>query len=919
MDVLFGELGALYGAFAAGGGDPLPPLALQYADYAVWQRTWLSGAVQQEQADYWRGALQGAPALLTLPTDRARPAQQRYEGGLARATLGVELSRQLKALSQRHGVTLFMTLMAGWSALLARLAGQDEVVVGTPSANRGRAEVEGLIGFFVNTLAVRVDLADQPDVATLLARVKARTLAAQQHQDLPFEQVVEVLRPERSLAHSPLFQVMFTLQNAGQGRLTLPGLALLPSRMAEHVTAKFDLSLTVGDDGDALEVALEYADALFDAATARRYLDYWRALLAGMAADGAGPVAALPLLGEDERRRLLFDWNVTPAGAAADVCLHELFERQARRAPQAIALVHATQRLSYGELNERANRLARHLRALGVGPDVLVAICAGRGLDMMVALLAVLKAGGAYVPLDPAYPQQRLAYMLADCRPAALLTQGLPEGEWLATLRQAAPGVPLLDLADPAAPWASLDGGDLARADTGVAASSLAYLIYTSGSTGEPKGVMVEHANVVRLFASTDAWFGFGEGDVWTLFHSYAFDFSVWEIWGALLHGGRLVLVPQAVTRAPEEFYRLLCREQVTVLNQTPSAFRQLTAAQAGVAEAHRLRLVIFGGEALEPALLAPWYERNGTGATLVNMYGITETTVHVTYRPLAPADSARRDSPVGHRIPDLRIYILDRYGAPVPVGVAGELYVGGAGVARGYLRRPQLTAERFLPDPYAGVADARLYKTGDVGRWLADGSIAFVGRNDAQVKIRGFRIELGDIEAQLLRHAGVRDAVVLACDEAGGGQRLVAYCVAAPGQAPGAEDLRAHLAARLPEHMLPSAYLLLAALPLTPNGKLDRTALPTPGAEAYASRAYEAPRGEVETALAAIWSELLDLERIGRHDNFFELGGHSLLAIMLLDRMRRRQLHADVRSIFATPTLSQLAAATQEHLEIRL
>jgi amino acid adenylation domain-containing protein len=703
---------------------------------------------------------------------------------------------------------------------------------------------------------------------------------------------------------------MFTLQNAGQGTLELPGLRLQPAPESSHVTAKFDLSMTVGDTGDDIAVALEYASALFDAATAQRYLGYWRRLLQGMVDDGQSALSRQPLMGEAERCQVLYDWNTIVEAPADDSCIHELFERQVQRAPQATAVVYEGEQLSYGELNARANRLARHLRTLGVGPDVLVAICAGRGIDMMVALLAVLKAGGAYVPLDPAYPEDRLAYILEDSCPAVLVSAALPQGGLLANLRQAAPHMALVDLGDGAASWHDLPADDLPRQATGVAAAHLAYLIYTSGSTGKPKGVMVEHRNVVRLFGATDAWFGFNEHDVWTLFHSYAFDFSVWEIWGALLYGGRLVVVPLEVARAPDLFYALLGREQVTVLNQTPSAFRQLTAAQAGSDGQHRLRLVIFGGEALEPALLVPWYARNGSATQLVNMYGITETTVHVTYRPLTPADTALRESPVGCRIPDLRIYILDRHGAPVPVGVAGELYVGGAGVTRGYLNREELTASRFVPDPYARQANARMYRTGDVGRWLADGSIVFVGRNDQQVKIRGFRIELGEIEARLMQHAALRDAVVLARNDAGGDPRLVAYCIPHPGAQPDPGMLSAHLAETLPEYMVPSAYVMLAAWPLTANGKLDRKALPAPDAGAYSVAEYEAPQGEVEQLLAAIWCELLQIERVGRHDNFFKLGGHSLLAVTVMERLRQQGVTLDVRAVFGSPSLAGLAAA---------
>ncbi|HEU4885333.1 MAG TPA: amino acid adenylation domain-containing protein, partial [Longimicrobium sp.] len=886
MGVFTRELNALYSAFRDGNPDLLAPLPIQYADYAVWQRRWVEGDVLREQAAYWEATLAGAPELLELPTDHPRPARQDFTGGLIEFGLGEGLTAGLKALGQRHGATLFMTLLAGWAAVLSRLSGQDDVVIGTPTANRGRKEIEELIGFFVNTLAVRVDLSGSPSMSDVLGRVKARALGAQQHQDIPFEQVVELMQPARSLSHTPLFQVMFTWQNAAGDELELSGLAAPESTprpasaapaVAARTTAKFDLSLSLGEEDGRIVGSVVYAAALFEEATVERHLAYLRRVLEAMVADDLRAVDALPILPEAERRLVVEEWNATGAAFPRELCIHELFEAQAARTPGAAAVVFQGETLTYAELNARANRLAHHLVALGVGPDQPVAICVERSLEMVVGLLAVLKAGGGYVPLDPAYPEDRLRYTLADSRPALLLTQ--------AALRERFAGldVPVLALDAGAAAWAGLPETN-PRAD--VAPHHLAYVIYTSGSTGQPKGVMVEHGNVARLFSATDAWFGFGERDVWTLFHSFAFDFSVWEIWGALLYGGRLVVVPRETARSPEDFYALLCAEGVTVLNQTPSAFRQLIAAQAAVGGEHALRCVVFGGEALELATLRPWFERNDDRRTrLVNMYGITETTVHVTYRPVVAADAERAGpSPIGVRIPDLRIYILDARGEPVPVGVTGELYVGGAGVARGYLNRPELTAQRFVRDPFSPHPRARLYRTGDLGRWLADGTLEYLGRNDHQVKIRGFRIELGEIEARLAELPGVREAVVLAREDVPGDQRLVAYVV---GDAD-AESLRAHLSTALPEHMVPAAYVRLQALPLTPNGKLDRKALPAPGGEAYAARAFEAPLGEVEEALAEIWAELLGVERAGRRDNFFELGGHSLLAVRMISRVRQ-------------------------------
>ncbi|CAJ3999586.1 non-ribosomal peptide synthetase [Burkholderia pseudomallei] len=948
VGVFLQELSALYGSFIAEQGDPLAPLPLQYADYAAWQRRWLASGQLEKQGAFWQTNLSGAPTLLELPTDRPRPPKQSHAGASVEVKLGAALSERVKRLSQRHGVTPYMTLLSSWAAVLSRLSGQEEVVIGSPVAGRNRTEVEALIGFFVNTLALRLDLSSEPTVGELLKRTKAQVLSAQAHQDLPFDQVVERVKPPRSTAHPPLFQVMFVWQNMPAGELTIPGLTIRAVETPLQ-TAQFELTLSLREAGDDIVGHLNYASALFDESTVRRYVTYWCRLLEGMTAGAADQtIVGLPLLDEAERKQVVYAWNATERDYPIEQCIHQLFEAQVDRKPEAIALTFEGQRLSYAELNARANRLAHYLQARGVGPGRLVALCAERGIEMVVGLLAILKAGGAYVPLDPAYASDRLRGIVEDSQPALVLADAVGR----AALGELDGALPVIDLETDALRWREMPATNPEVASQHV--HHLAYVIYTSGSTGRPKGVMVEHAQVVRLFGATQAWFGFDERDVWTLFHSYGFDFSVWELWGALLHGGRLVIVPTEVTRTPSAFFALLCAEGVTVLNQTPSAFQALMSAQeereeaAGNIEranvvAHRLRYVIFGGEALEPRTLASWYARHGERTQLVNMYGITETTVHVTYYALRAEDAMRLGaSPIGVRIPDLQLYVLDARREPVPMGVTGELYVGGAGVARGYLNRPELTRERFIDDPF--VAGGRLYKTGDLARWRTDGSLEYLGRNDFQVKIRGFRIELGEIEAQLAKVAGVREVVVLARDSAAEvrdsatehatpnalspspetstataaatatatatatEKRLVAYYT---GDADVAA-LRAQAAQHLPSYMVPSAYVRLDAWPLTPNGKLDRRALPAPADDAYARAEYEAPQGAKEEALAAIWRELLHVERVSRHDNFFELGGHSLLAIGVIERMRREGLHTDVRSIFNAQTLSDLAARAQ-------
>ncbi|QCX74368.1 Tyrocidine synthase 3 [Streptomyces sp. YIM 121038] len=913
LGVFFREMVTLYEAFQAGHASPLAPLPIQYADYARWQRQWLVDEVQDRQLGYWTRRLDGVDPRLPLPADRTRPAIKTYAGAHERFHLPEELLRQLKALAEQHDVTLYMTLLSVYALLLHRYSEQTDIAIGTPVANRQRIESEGLIGYFANTLVMRADLSGDPAFTDLLGRVKDVALGAFSHQDVPFEAVVDALQLERSLSHSPLFQVAFVLQEAHTDREVRLGDLDVSLIEFDFDITKFDATLDLRETPDGLIGAFEYNTGLFDRETVQRFVRHYTALLHAVVAAPGERLSRLSTLDAAERRQVLAEWNEVPAAEPVAGPLHEGFERMVARTPDAVAVEFEDCRLSYGELNARANRLARHLRGLGVGPDVLVALCLPRSEHLVVAVLAVLKAGGAYVPLDPASPADRLAHVLDDSAPQVFVTDGvLPEG-------LAVPSVPVVDVRADADQWAALSADDVTG--TGVGPSHAAYVIYTSGSTGVPKGVVVEHRNVVRLFTSTDEWFRFDEHDVWALFHSFAFDFSVWEIWGALLHGGRLVVVPQAVTRSPEDFYGLLCERGVTVLNQTPSAFRQLITAQGDDARPHAVRVVVFGGEALEVASLKPWLRRPvNQGTQLVNMYGITETTVHVTYRLITEADADRTVSPIGERIPDLRTYVLDGHGQPVPVGVVGELYVGGEGVARGYLNRPELTAERFLEDPFREEPGARMYRSGDLARWLPDGSLEYLGRNDDQVKIRGFRIELGEIEARLAEHPAVQDARVIAREDTPGDRQLVAYTVPRPGT-PGAgtpeqeadhrAELARHLRRTLPDYMVPSAFVALERLPITGNGKLDRKALPAPGIEAFAQRAYTPPSTATERTLAAAWAELLgfDEDRISAHDNFFALGGHSLLITVLIARLKERGLDVAVRSVFSSPTLADLAA----------
>ncbi|HEX8393612.1 MAG TPA: amino acid adenylation domain-containing protein [Longimicrobium sp.] len=895
VSVLVNELGALYGAFARGAADPLPPLPVQYADYAAWQRRWLDRDALQAQVDYWKGALAGAPELLELPTDHVRPAQQEFTGGRVEIELDEALTRGLRALGQRHGTTLFTTVMAGWAAVLGRLSGQPEVVVGTPSANRGRPEIEGLIGFFINTLALRVDLRGAPTVAQLLERVRVRSIEAQQHQDIPFERVVELVQPARSLAHSPLFQVVLAWQNTPGGALNLPGLTLGEVDAAPQLTAKYDLSLGLQEHEGRIVGGVTYASSLFAADTVERWMGYLRNVLAAMAADDAQPVHALPMLGEAERRMMVEEWNRTAREFPRDVCLHELFAARAAEHPRAAALEWGGERLTYAELDERTNRLANFLARQGVGPDARVGVLLERGTEMIVTLLAVLKAGGAYFTLDPAYPAERLQLMLADAGASVAVTRGgLARGLETETLR-----------------IVSLDGEAraIARASAkapGLRASpdSLAYVVYTSGSTGTPKGVMVSHRNVVQLVVGTD-YVSLGPGDRVAQASNASFDAIAFETWGALVNGATLVGAGRDVLLSPPALRSFLRDERITTLYQTTALLNQLSREQPDIFAP--LREVLFGGQAVDADGVRRILNA-GPPSRMLHMYGPTETTAWSSYEQVERVEPGARTVSVGRATGNQRVYLLDAALYPMPVGVPGEAFVGGEGVVRGYLNRPALTAERFLPDPFSGVPGSRMYRTGDRLKWTAGGRLEFVGRIDDQVKIRGFRIEPGEVESVLAAHPGVREVRVIVREDTPGEPRLVAYVV---GEA-GGEELRGHLRRSLPEYMVPGAFVALTSLPLTPNGKLDVKALPAPDSGAP----WAEPRTPAEQALAALWSEVLGVDRVGLNDDFFQLGGHSLLIMRLIARVQDSfGVELSIRTVFAAPVLEAMAAEVERRI----
>jgi len=897
-EILMRELTTLYGAYSRGEQSPLPELPIQYADFAHWQREWLSGPALDSQLSYWRRQLQGAPALLELPADRPRPAVQSYRGAQYYVGLSPELSARLSELSRREGVTLFMLLLAGFQALLSRLSGQDDVVVGTPVAGRNNVETEGLVGLFVNTLVLRADLSGGPTFRELVGRVREACVGAYAHQDVPFEKLVEELQPERNLSHSPLFQVLFALQHAPKAGGGLQTLSLTPFK-TETQTSKVDLQLMVEEGEEGLVCGVEYSTDLFDEATVRRLLGNYERLLAGAVEDPARPVSELPLLTESERRQLLRDWNDTRTDYGETVALHGMFEAQAERTPDAVALVFEGQQLTYKQLDERANQLAHHLRSLGVGAESGVGVMLERSPDMVTALLGILKAGGAYVPLDPDYPQERLSFMLEDAGVPVLLTHTAQLGRLGARPRH----VVCLD-----EEWAAVERHSKARPDRAVGPDNLAYVIYTSGSTGRPKGAMNTHAAIYNRLRWMQEAYGLTDDDRVLQKTPFSFDVSVWEFFWPLATGARLVLARPGGHRDSAYLRDLIKRERVTTLHFVPPML-QVFLDEPGVETCESLRRVVCSGEALPRELVERFHSRMGR-VELHNLYGPTEAAVDVTAWKCEAGD-AHVGVPIGRPIANTQIYLLDKNFRPVPVGVAGELYIGGVQLARGYHRRPSLTAEKFVPDPFASEPGSRLYRTGDLCRFLPAGEIEYLGRIDHQVKVRGFRIELGEIEAALSGLPAVRESIVLAREDAPGEKRLVAYLVFQDGQAMSATELRAALKENLPDYMVPSQFIGLEALPLTPNGKVDRRALPAPDRQRPSlERAFVAPRTPSEGMLASVWAEVLGVEQVGIHDNFFALGGDSIRSIRVLAKAQERGLRFSLQQLFQHQTVAELAAS---------
>ncbi|MFI7162904.1 non-ribosomal peptide synthase/polyketide synthase, partial [Rhodococcus erythropolis] len=909
MGPLTRDVMTAYYARSQGQAPVWTPLPVQYADYALWQREVLGSeddpqSIIAQQIDYWSDALADLPEQLDLPSDRTRPEIATGQGANHTFTIDPQLWADVEATGQAAGATPFMVVHSALAVLLARLSTTTDIAIGAPVAGRGEAQLDDLIGMFVNTLVLRTEVDPSMSFTDLLASAREVDLQAFAHADVPFERIVEALDPVRSQAHHPLFQVALTFQNLGQSALELPGLTAAAVEF-DAALAKFDLQFTLEDAADAgMSGTLTYATDLFDASTAAEFADRFVSVLRGVVADPTAAVGDVDVLTAGELDRVL-SWSDTGVDSGVDSTLSAWFDDAAARFGDRTAVRFGGESLSYGELSVQSNRLARRLIAQGCGPESLVAVALPRSADLVVALLAVVKSGAGYLPVDPSYPADRVEFMLADAAPVAAIS-------WSGRELVLPAGLPVVDI--DAVDVSEFDGSVVTDADrvAPLRSSNVAYVIYTSGSTGRPKGVQVPHTTVAKLFANTEGVYGFDESDVWTMFHSYAFDFSVWELWGPLLYGGTLVVVDYVTSRSPEQFLELLAAERVTVLNQTPSAFYQLAeadrlASESGLAAELSLRWVVFGGEALELRRLSGWYGRRGDSApTLVNMYGITETTVHVSHRVLDAALAADASaSVVGQAISGLQVFVLDTRLAPVPVGVAGEMYVSGVQLARGYLGQAGLTSTRFVASPFA--AGEVLYRTGDVASWNSAGDLEYLGRADDQVKIRGFRIEIGEIESAVLADVSVAQTAVVVREDSPGDQRLVAYVVSAAGVSVSVDDLRVSVGSLLPEYMVPSAFVVLDSIPLTVNGKLDRRALPVPSLQVAV---FRAPTSVVEEVVAQTFADVLGVERVGLDDDFFALGGNSLIATQVTSRLGQAlDASVSVRELFEASTVEGLAA----------
>lgn len=907
LAVLAEELDKLYGAISQGRESPLPDLPVQYADYSEWQRKYLAGDALDEHLDYWEQKLSGVPPVLELPLDRPRSSSISHSGAALEFKLDAELVSSLRTLCRERQITPFVFLITAFGVLLSRYARQDNFCIGYPVAGRRREELEGLIGLFVNTLVLRIRSAGDVTFESLLAYVRASVLEADTYQDLPFEKIVERVRPERSLDHAPLFQVLFAFEKAQNHGASIPSLLTSPVPAPSSTDAKFDLTIELVEHNRHIEGAIEYKTDLFDRTTIERMVGHFKTLLEAVVANPQSRVQDLPLLTEAERHQILVKWNDTKADFPQDKCIHQLFEEQAVRSPDAIAVSSDDHALTYSELDQEANQLAHRLSVLGVMPGMLVAICLDRDIDLVVGVLGILKAGAAYLPIDPQYPVERIAYMIRDAAPVVTVTKS-------ALIEHLGHDLcPVICIDDDRAALPALPRES---PPVEVRPDYVAYVIYTSGSTGQPKGVRVTHRNVVRLFSVTNPRFGFSPSDTWTLFHSIAFDFSVWEMWGALLHGGRLVVVPYLTTRDPAVFLELLVRERVTMLSQTPSAFGLLIAEYEKVEPESfsAPRWIVLGGEALNTRALRPWFDRfcqvGRSPGRIMNMYGITETTVHVTWREVTAEDARDGLNDIGPPLPDLGLVLLDSHGQLVPVGVPGEIWVRGAGVAQGYLNWPELDEARFVSVLQSLPMKGRAYRSGDIARYRSDGALEYIGRADRQVKIRGFRVELGEVEGTLQHYPGVAK-VLAAIDQRDALQpAIVVFVVAEQGAALTSSSLKQWLAQQLPTHLLPGTIILVDEFPYTVNQKADVKALLGLAERLPESQPHleAALLDEGTTRLAELWADILGHRSFGLNDRFFDVGGTSIAVLRLRHRVDEAfGVRTQVADYFVFPTLALL------------
>jgi amino acid adenylation domain-containing protein/thioester reductase-like protein len=924
IGILLQELSTLYGAYLAGNKSPLPDLQIQYADYAIWQKEKFTSEIREKQLNYWKQQLADIPPLLELPTDKPRPPIQSFRGGIWEFSINSNLSQKIRTLTQQSDATLFMTMLAAFVILLYRCSGQDDILIGSPMAGRNRQEIQSLIGYFVNTVVLRTKLTGNPNFREILNQVRQVATDAHNYQDIPYNQVVEALNPQRNLSYNPVFQILFDLQHSLTDKLQLPGLTLQPF-LGEHSTSKFDLSLIIEDRGTELIGAWEYSSDLFTQEAISRITENFQTLLNGIVNNPETPINQLPIISAFEQQQILEKWNNTQQDYPESFCIHELFTQQVIKTPDAIAVKFGNQQLTYTQLNQKANQLANYLQNCGVTSEVLVGLYLERSLDILIAILEILKAGGAYLPLDPKYPQTRLTDILNDSQVSIILTQEklltslsspLPRGETPLTPYQGK--IILLDT-----DLTIISQQNIETPISAIKPDNLAYVIYTSGSTGKPKGVMITHQNIVNHATSIIDKYQINSHDRILQFTTFIFDVAAEEIFPAWLSGATLIICPQEMVTNLIEFSQFLAQESLTVVNlPTPYWQEWVLEIDRKVSQIpDSLRLVITGSDQVLPEKLALWQKlvtEKRQNIQWINAYGLTETTITSTVYQL-PVNyqlNTTHSVPIGRPIANTEIYILDQNLQPVPIGIPGELHIGGAGLARGYLNRKQLTNEKFISNPISSSKSSRLYKTGDLARYLPDGNIEFLGRIDYQVKIRGFRIELGEIEAVLAQHPLVKSSAVIVREIQPGNKQLVAYVVT-EDHSNIQQDLRSFLKQNLPDYMLPAFFVRLAELPLTPTGKINRRALSALMLELNHEIDYILPRNPLEQKLAEIWCQVLGLEKVSVEENFFDLGGHSLATIQIISRIRETlKIDLPLQYLFTEPTIAGLTKIINQLLQ---